>query len=147
MNRNGINIFNKTLQKTSVWLNEIMNETDIEDSHQAYTALRAVLHALRDRLTVDEAIDLGAQLPMLIRGFYYEGWTRSGKPLKYRHRDDFLDEVAKNLPGINDDDLEIIIQAVFKVLTHQITGGEIDQVKHQLPSEVRELWIEPIPSL
>ena len=147
MNRKGINIFNKTLQKTSTWLNEIMNETEIENSHQAYTALRAVLHALRDRLTVDEAIDLGAQLPMLIRGFYYEGWTRSGKPLKYRHRDDFLDEVAKNLPGVNDDDLEIIIQAVFKVLTHQITGGEIDQVKHQLPSEVRELWIEPIPSL
>jgi len=29
---------------------------------------------LRDRLTVDEAVNLGAQLPMLVRGFYYEGW-------------------------------------------------------------------------
>ena len=147
MSASGINIFNKTLQKTSLWLNEVMNETDIENSHQAYSALRAVLHAIRDRLTVDEAIDLGAQLPTLIRGFYYEGWTRSGKPLKYRHKEDFLAEVAKNLPGKNDDDLELIIRAVFKVLTQQITGGEIAQVKHQLPSGVRELWKEPIPGL
>ena len=147
MSTSGIKIFDKTLQKTSVWLNEVLDETALENTHQAYSALRAVLHALRDRLTVDEAIDLGAQLPMLIRGFYYEGWTRSGKPLKYRHKEDFLAEVEKNLPGINSDDLEIIIQAVFKVLTHQITGGEIAQVKHQLPSGVRALWKEPIPGL
>ena len=147
MSTNGINIFNKTLQKTSVWLNEVMNESAVQNSQQAYSGLRAVLHAVRDRLTVDEAIDLGAQLPMLIRGFYYEGWTRSGKPLKYRHKEDFLAEVRKNLPGVTDDDLELIIQGVFKVLTHQITGGEIAQVKHQLPAEVRELWKEPIPGL
>ena len=147
MNTIGINVFNKTLQKTSRWLNEVMDETGVENTQQAYSALRAVLHAIRDRLTVDEAIDLGAQLPMLVRGFYYEGWTRSGKPLKYRHKEDFVAEVAKNLPGMNDDEIEQTIQAVFKVLTHQITMGEIDHVKHQLPSGVRELWKEPIPGL
>ncbi len=147
MSSTGIKIFDTTLQKTFVWLHAIMDETGVENSQQAYSALRAVLHAIRDRLMVDEAMHLGAQLPMLIRGFYYEGWTRSGKPLKYRHKEDFVAEVSKNLPGLSDDDMELTIQAVFKVLTHQITGGEIDQVKQQLPAGVRELWKEPIPGL
>ncbi|MBT8112360.1 MAG: DUF2267 domain-containing protein [Gammaproteobacteria bacterium] len=147
MSSTGIKIFDTTLQKTFVWLHAIMDETGVENSQQAYSALRAVLHAIRDRLMVDEAMHLGAQLPMLIRGFYYEGWTRSGKPLKYRHKEDFVAEVSKNLPGLSDDDMELTIQAVFKVLTHQITGGEIDQVKQQLPAGVRELWKEPVPGL
>lgn len=147
MSSTGIKIFDTTLQKTFVWLHAIMDETGVENSQQAYSALRAVLHAIRDRLMVDEAMHLGAQLPMLIRGFYYEGWTRSGKPLKYRHKEDFVAEVSKNLPGLSDDDMELTIQAVFKVLTHQITGGEIDQVKQQLPAGVRELWEEPVPGL
>lgn len=46
-----------------------MEELDWQDRHAAYLALRATLHALRDRLTVEEVAELGAQLPMLIRGF------------------------------------------------------------------------------
>jgi uncharacterized protein (DUF2267 family) len=69
-------VFEGTLQKTQVWLNDLMFELDWEDRPQkAYLALRTVLHALRDRLTVEEAVQLGAQLPMLVRGFYFEGWT------------------------------------------------------------------------
>ena len=65
-------IFDGTLQKTQIWLNELMTALDWENHpHKAYLALRTVLHALRDRLTVEEAVQLGAQLPMLVRGFYY----------------------------------------------------------------------------
>ncbi|HEY7713558.1 MAG TPA: DUF2267 domain-containing protein, partial [Candidatus Binatia bacterium] len=61
-------VFEGTLQKTQIWLNDIMTELDWHDQpHKAYLALRTVLHALRDRLTVEEAVQLGAQLPMLVR--------------------------------------------------------------------------------
>ena len=74
------NVFDTTTQKTQVWLNDLMSQLDWEDKPQkAYMALRTVLHALRDRLMVEEAVQLGAQLPMLIRGFYYDGWTPQGK--------------------------------------------------------------------
>ena len=136
----GLQVFDKTLQKTSMWLDHVMQETGWEDPHKAYSVLRAVLHALRDRLVVGEAIDLGAQLPMLVRGFYYEGWRPSGKPLKYRHKEDFLQHVGEKLPGLERADLEKAIRAVFKVLSRQVTGGEIHQVRDQLPSGVRELW-------
>ena len=77
--KSGYDVFDGTLQKTNVWLNDIMNELDWQEHpYKAYLALRTVLHTLRDRLTIEEAVQLGAQLPMLVRGFYYEGWTLKG---------------------------------------------------------------------
>ncbi|NIP71838.1 MAG: DUF2267 domain-containing protein [Gammaproteobacteria bacterium] len=140
MSSTGLEVFDTTLHKTSVWLGDLMRELDSDDRHKAYMALRAVLHTLRDRLMVDEAVNLGAQLPMLIRGFYYEGWRPSGKPLKYRHKEDFLRHVQEELPGFTEKDLEQVVSAVFRVLSGHVTGGEVEEVKHQMPPEVRELW-------
>ena len=134
-------IFDTSLQKTQIWLNDLMSELDWEDQpHKAYLALRTVLHALRDRLTLEETVQLGAQLPMLVRGFYYEGWTLKGKPVKERHLDEFLDHVTKafkNDPNVN---AEKIVRAVFRVLTRHTSPGEIEDVKHTMPKPLRELW-------
>jgi len=51
-------------------------ETIGMDERRAYNALRAVLHALRDRLTTEEIAQFGAQLPTFVRGVYYEVGTR-----------------------------------------------------------------------
>ena len=88
----------------------------------------------------DEAVNLGAQLPMLVRGFYYEGWHPAGKPLKYRHKEDFLGQVTREVRGLEGEELEKAISAVFKVLSTEMPGGEIQKAKTQLPAEVRELW-------
>jgi uncharacterized protein (DUF2267 family) len=101
-----------------------------------------VLHALRDRLTVGEAVDLGAQLPMLVRGFYYEGWRPAGKPRKYRDKEHFLEQVRKEAPVLGDD-AERAATAVFALLASEIAGGEPDQVRRLLPPEIRELWALP----
>jgi uncharacterized protein (DUF2267 family) len=111
-----------------------------QDRHAAYIALRAALHALRDRLTVQE----GAQLPMLIRGLYYEGWNPSGKPSRVRHKEQFLSHIEEQYRGSGrfDDltDPERMAHAVFTVLAERISAGEIEDVKHILPAELRELW-------
>jgi uncharacterized protein (DUF2267 family) len=133
-------LFSNTLQKTHIWLKELMEELWWEDQHRAYLALRATLHALRDRLTVDEATHLGAQLPMLIRGFYYEGWSPAGKPVKERHKEEFFTHVKEYFTREEDVDAEKIVRAVFKVLSKRITEGEIEDIKHILPPELRELW-------
>jgi len=134
-------IFDGTLQKTQVWLNDLMQELDWEGRpHKAYLALRTVLHALRDRLTVAEAVHLGAQLPMLVRGFYFEGWTLTGKPRKERHKEDFLDHVKKAFatdPTVNP---QQVVRAVFRVLVKHASAGEIEDVKHVLPKALQELW-------
>jgi uncharacterized protein (DUF2267 family) len=63
------------VQKTNEWLQEIMQELGTENRQQASVVLRATLHALRGRLPLEEMAHLGAQLPMLIRGTYHEGWS------------------------------------------------------------------------
>jgi len=62
-------IFESTLQTTHKWLCELKLLASLRDESEAYSVLRAVLHTLRDRLIADEAVDLAAQLPMLIREF------------------------------------------------------------------------------
>jgi len=133
-------LFSNTLQKTHLWLKDLMEELRWDDQHRAYLALRATLHALRDRLTVDEATHLGAQLPMLIRGFYYEGWSPAGKPVKERRKEEFCAHVKEYFKKEEDIDAEQIVRGVFKVLAKRVTEGEIEDVKHILPPELRELW-------
>ena len=83
MSQTGLSAFDSTIHTTNVWLQEVMERLGWQDRHRAYLALRAVLHALRDRLTVEEVAPSGAQLPMLMRGFYI---TRDGIRAACRER-------------------------------------------------------------
>jgi uncharacterized protein (DUF2267 family) len=137
--RNWSRSFDTTVQKTNIWLKDLMEVTG-GDRGKAYQALRALLHALRDRLTVEEAVEFGAQLPMLIRGIYYEGWNPTGKPVKERRREELLKRIQRQFKGNRAINPEILAQAVFSLLAKRITDGEIKDVKHILPREIRDLW-------
>jgi uncharacterized protein (DUF2267 family) len=140
MSATGLDVFDTTLHKTHKWLGELMEMMDWRDRQRAYLGMRATLHALRDRLTVEEVAHLAAQLPMLIRGFYYEGWDPTGKPLKERHLDQFLARIGQLMPGDEPVNPKEVAQAVFTVLARRVTEGEIEDVKHVLPPEIRSLW-------
>jgi uncharacterized protein (DUF2267 family) len=140
-----ISVFDKTEQKTIRWIRDVAVGMGSTDLQRSYKILRAVLHATRDRLMPNEAVQLGAQLPMLVRGFYYEGWHPQDKPKRYRHKAPFLAEVEKEAPGLDDVQLERAVTAVFQTLEAEIPGGELNQVRRALPAELRELW--PTPGL
>jgi len=140
MTATGLDVFDRTVQKTNTWLNELMQELGLQDKHKAYLAMRATLHALRDRLTVDEVAQLAAQLPMLMRGFYYEGWDPSDKPLRERHKAQFLARMEQQFRGEDRIDTERVARAVFTVLANRVSAGEIADVKNVVPAELRELW-------
>ena len=140
MSATGLEVFDKTAQTTNAWLKEIMEATGL-DRRRAYHVLTAVLHALRDRLTVDEVAQLGAQLPILVRGLYYDRWHHpAGKPDRLRHKEEFLATVAAELDDIGQIDPEDASRAVFAVLERHIAPGEIEDVKAMLPTHLRELW-------
>jgi uncharacterized protein (DUF2267 family) len=140
MSATGIAAFDSTVQTTNIWLNDLLDRLGWRDRPRAYQALRVVLHALRDRLSVEQAAALGAQLPMLVRGFYYEGWHPHGKPVKVRHKEEFLDHIAAEFREDFDADAEDVTRAVCQVVAKHVSGGEIAHVKSSLPAELRSLW-------
>src|ERR1700716_336341 len=135
----GLKVFDETLHKTNMWLKEIAQELSM-DRHGAYQVLRTVLHCLRDRLTINEAADLGDQLPMLIRGIYYEAWHPAGKPHKIRSRDEFLTGITTRIATKQSIDAENAARAVFRTLENHVSPGEIRDVIQILPQEIRTLW-------
>jgi uncharacterized protein (DUF2267 family) len=141
MSTTGLAVFDDTIHKTNTWLKDI-GQTLGCDRHRSYQALRAVLHCLRDRLIVDEAAHLGDQLPMLVRGIYYEAWRPSGKPEKIRSREVFLARIAANLATAPIEPEEAA-RAVFQVLENHIAPGEALHVIDELPQDIRALWHQP----
>ena len=142
MSATGLQVFDETLHKTNSWLKEIAEELGL-DRQGAYQVLRAGLHCLRDRLTINEAADLGDQLPMLVRGIYYEAWHPAGKPEKIRSRDEFLARVSARIQMKQPVDSERAARAVFRTLENHISLGEVRHVIQSLPEEIRTLWPHP----
>ena len=136
-----ISTFDHTLQISHQWIQDVQRSGDFADEAQAFTAMRAVLHVLRDRITTDEAADLSAQLPILIRGVYFEGWRPSETPTKERDLDAFLQHVREEL-STNDLDPQNAVRATFKMLRERATAGEVQHVKEMMPKEVQSLWPE-----
>lgn len=135
-----VSVFESTLQKSHEWLMRLVDLGGFESEGQAYSAFRAVLHSLRDRLIAEEAVQLGAQLPMLIRGFYYEGWKLSLAPNRERTKAAFLDSVRESLRRNVTIDPEGACRAVFALLDEKISVGEIDDIRSELPRAVLEMW-------
>ena len=140
MSVTGLEVFDATVHKTNAWLKRLMAIGGWEDRHLAYAGLRATLHALRDRLTVEETAELAAQLPMLVRGFYYEGWDPTGKPTRDRTQEEFLARIWRELPPNSPMEPDAVARAVFRLLSERVAEGEIDEVRHILPEDIRELW-------
>jgi uncharacterized protein (DUF2267 family) len=130
-----VGVFEHTIEISNIWLSDLMERLAWLDKHRAYKALQA----LRDRLTVDSAAHLAAQLPMLIRGLYYEGYDPSGKPLPERRKSDFLAHVASQCSDESRNDGHVT-QAVFHVLGRHISPGEVEKIKAVLPPDIRALW-------
>ncbi len=138
MTTTAITAFDRTMHKTHTWLNAIMDDLDT-DPEAAYALLRATLHALRDRMPATAAVKLGAQLPMLIRGMYYEGFS-PGASHRQRTLASFLEDVKSELRPRRMIDTERAVRGVLKVVADHLAAGEAHRVRELLPKALRPLW-------
>jgi uncharacterized protein (DUF2267 family) len=130
--------FHTMVSKSEAWIKVLEHQLGC-DEHHALSILRSVLHTLRDRMPIEHVAQLGAQLPTLIRGVYYEGWTPHGKPVKIRHKEDFLDDVWIQLSKPADLNVEAATRTAFEVLYEKLSEGEMFKIAQVLPAHVREL--------
>ena len=134
-------VLDTTIQKTHEWLKDITDGLGFPNQRSAFAALRAVLHTLRDRLPLANAAQLGAQLPILIRGVYYEGWDPMREPSRFRHKQEFFDLVSVQLKEHNElRNTPRVTKIVLDVLAKHLSPGETAKVRSVLPEEIRELW-------
>lgn len=137
MSFTGIDGLDRSIHTTNRWLADVAAAFGTEDRHLAYRVLRAWLHTLRDRLTVEAAAHLAAQLPDLIRGVFYEGWNPSRVPQKYDAHEliiRFADQAR-----IARDDVPKSAAIVTEVLLSHVAPGGVEQALRQLPAGVRAL--------
>lgn len=139
----GTRVFDRTLHKTNLWLKEIMTALEWDNRERAYSLLRAVFHSLRDTLPQDEMIHLGAQLPTLLRGVYYEGWNPKLSQPRLKTLDDFSERVRYHLkPGgtkITNDQLQRVVHVIMSAMANHIGEGEMRDVKGSLKKKLRVL--------
>jgi uncharacterized protein (DUF2267 family) len=135
-----VDAIDTTVHKTYAWLKELGEELKGLPRRESYHVLRAFLHVLRDRLVVDEAAQLGAQLTILVRGIYYEGWDPSKAPRKF-DRDEFVAEFTRQLglPAEPPRPPADAIAAAALTLRRRISEGEYEQVLSHLPKDLKEL--------
>lgn len=140
MSAAGLEVFDRTLQITHIWLDDIMKELG-PDRKLAWRALSVVLHEVRDRLPVELAAHLGAQLPLLVRGVYYDQFTPAAQPYRgSRDLDDLADAVAVRLADARPVDPREAILAVLRTLSRHVSAPQIEKVQDALPRDLRRVW-------
>ena len=141
MSANGLDVFDKTLETTHIWLNEIMADLG-PDRQVAWKVLSTVLHKLRDRLPIGLAAHLGAQLPLLVRGVYYDQFEPSKLPTECNSREGFVAEVAEWLSDTRPVDPDLAVRSVFGVLSRHLSEGQVNKVREALPRSLRQSWLD-----
>ncbi|MCR9180814.1 DUF2267 domain-containing protein [Erythrobacter sanguineus] len=132
-------VFDKSLQTTAIWLDEI--ERDIgPDRAFAWRVLSVVLQRLRDHLPVELLAHFGAQLPLIVRATFYDQFDPTGLPRPNAGTDQFLDAVAEGLQGSRGVNPRDAAESVFALLQRHVSAGQITKVENALPKGIRELW-------
>lgn len=141
MTNPALKTLNHAPQVAAEWINLLAEDLEWDDQGRAYMLLRETLHAVRDYLSVDEAADLSAQLPILVRGIYFDGWVPSRTPVKPHTKAAFLERVAEPFAETPLEDPERAVAAVFDLLRRKIAEGEFYQVANAMPKTLRDLWL------
>ena len=130
-----------SMEKTHEWLRSIEDELHFKNEGAAYAALRATLHAVRDRLPVELVAHFGAELPIPIRGVYYEGWHPSAAKLKAAHSEEFCDGIRRELHGHDElQHVDQVARAVLRVMDQRLEPGQIRNVIEAMPEKTRRFW-------
>lgn len=140
MSNQGLEVIDHTVQLTHEWINELAERLDWSNHRNVFHLLRLTLTGLRDLLGHDEAAQLSAQMPILIRGVFYEGWRPSDTPLKDKHKSSFVERIDAKMRDYPEYRGEQDIHTVFKLFNTRISEGELTDIRSALPASIRDFW-------
>ena len=141
MSVKSIGNFEHALHLANEWIKDLADKPEVGSEAQAYTILRVVLHSIRDRLRVDEVAHLSAQLPMLVRGFFFEGWKPPVQDFEGPESSRYLlQDVGDRLARVSEIEAEDAMFLVYELLTQKFSPGEMKYVDRALPYDLLFPW-------
>lgn len=143
MSAQGLEIIDHAAQTTHEWVGELAGRLDWVSKRSALRLLRVTMHQIRDHLQIEEMAQFSAQLPLLIRGMFFEGWVPKRTPVKDRSAETFVKMIEEQLGDTDDYRGREDIAYVFLLLNARISQGEIEDVRASLPAGIRDFW--PLP--
>ena len=143
MSAKGLEVIDSTVKKTHEWINELRERLDWTSDRDALRLMRVTLHQIRDRISIAETAQLSAQLPLLIRGMFFEGWQPHLIPLADRSAADLISAIEHHVGDVMDYRGPEDIVTVFKLLNARISIGEINDIRANLRTDIRALWPAP----
>lgn len=145
MANTALSVFDTTVQKSTTWVDDLAAKLGWDDRHNTFQALRITLHALRDRILPEEALNFGAQLPILLAGFFYENYRLADVPTKERTKEAFLSKIQEELQRSNiEAEPEPVVRAVFQTIAEHVNPGPASEVIHGMTTELKDLWPEQV---
>ena len=143
MSAQGLEVIDHSVHITHEWINELTGRLDWTSKHNALRLFRTTLQQIRDHLLPDEMAQFSAQLPLLIRGMFFEGWVPKRTPIKERKAADFVAAIEDRMGDTEDYRGPEDIRYVFDLLNARLSVGEVEDVRASLPSSIRDLWPAP----
>lgn len=140
MSAKGLEVIDHTVQLTHEWVNELTERLDWANHRDALRLLRLTLAGIRDHVGHEQAAQFAAQLPLLIRGMFYEGWKPSATPLKDRRRESFIEAIESHVGEVTDYRGPEDISTVLEFINGHVSEGEVADVRAGLPGPIRDLW-------
>lgn len=143
MTAQGLEVIDHSVHLTHEWINELAGRLDWSSKRSALRLLRVTLHRVRDHLLVDEMAQMSAQLPVMIRGFFFEGWVPKDTPIKERRKEDFIAFVAHQMSDTAEYRGRDDIKCVFDLLNARLSRGEVEDIRASLPQDLSDMWSAP----
>lgn len=143
MSAQGLEVLDHSIHITHEWINELADRLGWASKRSTLSLLRVTLQHIRDHLLPDEMAQLSAQLPLVIRGMFFEGWMPKHTPIKERKVAEFISAIEMQLGDMDEYRGAEDITCVFKVLNARLSAGEIEDIRACLPSAIRAMWPAP----
>ena len=143
MSAQGLEVLDHSVQTAHEWINELAERLDWTSKRSALRLLRTTLQHVRDHLSADELAQFSAQLPLLIRGMFFEGWVPKKTPIKERGAAEFIEAIEAQIGTTEEYRGGKDIRAVFDLLNARLSRGEIEDVRACLSEPIRALWPAP----
>jgi len=138
--------FNQYALEANSFIKEYAEQIDMAEDHGKATGiLTAVLHGLREIISVEESLQLISQFPMFLKAVYVNGWSINKTKTKVKYMPQFVDLVrsfdgaASNNDFVSDEIAEHYINTTFFALRKYVSAGELQDIRDNLSKNLKNM--------